>query len=61
MGDSCCPIKFIREHYLTFSKSLLRVILCLKKNYVKILKNRRVSDRQKEELENAKGRKCESI
>ena len=29
MGDSCCPIEFIREHYLTFSKSLLHVILCL--------------------------------
>ena len=26
MGDSCCPIEFICEHYLAFSKSLLGFI-----------------------------------
>ena len=43
LGDSCCPIEFICEHYLTFSKSLFRVILCLlgqRKNYGKILKTK---------------------
>ena len=62
MEDSCCPIEFICEHYLTFSKSLLRVSLCLlsqRKNYGEILKTR-VFDRGKRELENAKGSEHES-
>ena len=43
MGDFCCPIEFICVHYVTFSKSPLRVILCLlsqRKNYGKILKTK---------------------
>ena len=43
MRDSCYPIEFKCEHYLTFSKSLLRVILCLlsqRKNYGEILKTK---------------------
>ena len=42
-GDSCCPIEFICEHYLTFSKSLLCVILCLLsqiENFGEILKTK---------------------
>ena len=62
-GDSGCPIEFICEHYLTFSKSLLHVILCLlgQKNYLEILKNETVFERGKGQLENAKGREHESI
>ena len=54
---------FICEHYLKFSKSLLCVILSLlsQKNYLEILKNQNIFDRGKGELENAKGRKHESI
>ena len=29
MRDCCCPIRFMCEHYLTFSESLLGLILCL--------------------------------
>ena len=58
MRDSCCPIEFICEHYLTFSKSLLRVILCLLSQKAK---KKRVFDRGNGELENAKGSKHESI
>ena len=63
MGDSCCHIGFICEHYLTFSKSYFRVILCLlrQRNYFEILKKQRVFDRRKGELENAKGREHESF
>ena len=53
MGDSCCPLEFICEHYLTFSKSLLRVIPCLlsqRKNCDEILKT-------KEKGREGKGRK----
>ena len=42
-GDSCYPIEFICEHYSAFSKSLLRVILCLlsqRKHYGEILKTK---------------------
>ena len=55
--DSCC------EHYLTFSKSLLHVIRCLlsKKKYIEILKNQRVFDRGKGELENAKRHENETV
>ena len=61
MGDSCCPIEFICEHYLTFSE-LLSVSLCLlcqRRNYGEILKTRGF-DRGKGELENVKGSKHES-
>ena len=64
MGDSCCPIEFICEHYLTFSKSLLRVILCLlsqRKHHCEILKDLRVFDKGKGQLEHAKGSEHESI
>ena len=58
MGDSCCPIAFICEHYLTFSRSLLHVILCLLSQKAK---KKRVFDRGNGELENAKGSEHESI
>ena len=64
MRDSCCPNEFMCEHYLTFSKSLLCIILCLlsqRKNYGEILKNQRVFDRGKGGLKNAKGSEHESI
>ena len=64
MGDSCGPIGLICEHYLTFSKSLFRVILCLlsqRKNCAEIpSKSQRVFDRGKGELEKAKGSERES-
>ena len=49
MRDFCCPMEFICEYYLTFSKSLLCVILCLSRqeNYAEILKNQRALDRGK--------------
>ena len=49
MRDFCCPMEFICEYYLTFSKSLLCVILCLSRqeNCAEILKNQRVFDRGK--------------
>ena len=56
--DSCC------EHYLTFSKSLLHIILCLlsKKNYIEILKKpKSFFDRGKGELENAEGHENETV
>ena len=59
MGDSCCPLEFICEHHLTFSKSLLRIILCLlsqRKNC-----DERVFDRGKRDIENAKGSEHESV
>ena len=43
MGDFCCPVEFICVHYVTFSKSPLRVILCIlsqRKSYGKILKTK---------------------
>ena len=43
MGDACCPIEFICEHYLTFSKSLLRVIVCLLSQKAKM---KRIFDRE---------------
>ena len=58
MGDSCCPIEFICEHYLTLSKSLLRVILCL---FSQKAKKKRVFDRGNGELKNAKGSEHGSI
>ena len=60
MGDSCCPL----NSYLTFSKSLLRGILCLlsqRKNYDEILKTKKDFDRGKGVLENAKRSEHESI
>ena len=62
MGDSCL-IEFICEHYLTFSKSLLRIILCLlsqRKGYREILKTKEFY-RGKGELENGKRSEHESI
>ena len=62
--DSCCLIEFICEHYLTFSKSLLRVILCLlcqRKNFGEILKTKEFLTEGKGELENANGSEHESI
>ena len=64
MGDSCYTIEFICEYHSTFSKSLFRVILCLliqRKHYGEILKTRKVFDRGREELENAKGSEHEFI
>ena len=51
MGDCCCPIEFTFEHYLTFSRSLLCIILCLLSQKAQ---ERRVFDRGNRELENAK-------
>ena len=64
MGDSCCPVEFVCERYLTFSKSLLCIMhsLFIKQNSnVKILSNQKVFDRGKKELENTKEREHESI
>ena len=64
MGDSCCPIQFICEHYLTFSKSLLGFILCLlsqRKNCGENLKTLEFLTDERGELENAKGSQHESI
>ena len=57
-GDSCCPVEFICEHYLTFSKSLLRVIIYLLSQKAK---KKRVFDRGNGELENSEGSEHEYI
>ena len=58
MEDSCCPIEFICEHYLTFPKSKFSrhsLFFEPKKKLLRNPKNQRVFDREKRELENHKG------
>ena len=50
MVISCCPIEFICEHYLTFSKSLLHIILWLlsqRENDGEILKTKEILTEEK--------------